>query len=135
MTRARPQRPTARWPFWLLLAAWFCANSPQAATYEVVVWLGNARHFSHQQRLISEVASILAGSDAHDAIATVSAEPERPFAPPVPADATLKKIDLLFTVSSEWLPFIERVRIETETPFMVPVSPWSEVPAEPPRLA
>lgn len=132
---ARPPRPTARWPFWLLLAAWFCANSLQAATYEIVVWLGNARHFSHQQRLTSEVASILAGSDAHDVIATASAAPERPFTPLVAVDATLKKIDLLFTVSSEWLPVTERVGMPNLGVAALPVSPWSEPPAEPPRLA
>lgn len=133
--RAHSPRPAPHWPFWLLLAAWFCANSPQAATYEVVVWLGNARHFSHQQRLSADVAFILAGSDAHAVIAAAKAAPARPFAPAVPAEATLKKIDLIVTLSSEWLPATALVRMAGVSELILPVSPWLEPPAEPPRLA
>jgi hypothetical protein len=53
-----------RWPFWLLIAAWVCANSPQAATYAVLDWVASARHFSHQQQLAREVAHLLAGEKA-----------------------------------------------------------------------
>ena len=50
-----------RWPFWLLIAAWVSANSPQAATYAVLAWLADARSFSHQHRLTLDVAHLLAG--------------------------------------------------------------------------
>ena len=133
--RHTSRRGTARWPFWLLLAAWFCANSPQAATYEIVVWLGEARHFSHQQRLSAEVAFILAGERAPAVMAAARAAPERPFAPPVPAEATLKKIDLLVTLATELMPPTVRAFVPGVSAVKVPASPWCEPPVEPPRLA
>ena len=58
--RLSQTRP-ARWPFWLLVAAWWCANTPQAATFEVILWLKGAACFSHQADLRADVASILTG--------------------------------------------------------------------------
>jgi hypothetical protein len=86
----------ARWPFWLLLAAWFCANSPQAAMFAVVNWIGESRHFTHQQRLVSDVAHLLGGvaKEKADVILAVETGLEHPQAPVVPRDAVLKKIDL-----------------------------------------
>jgi hypothetical protein len=83
----------ARWPIWLLFAAWFCANSPQSLTYELVVWTRDAQHFSHQERLKAEVAAILSGRDG-GASRRVEQAPERPSAPPIPAEGVLRKIDL-----------------------------------------
>jgi hypothetical protein len=87
-----------RWPFWLLIAAWVSANSPQAATYAVFAWLADARDFSHQQQLTRDVAHLLAGEKAPArATPVVVANDEREPTTQrsaFPAAAVLKKIDL-----------------------------------------
>lgn len=138
MLLTRLTRLNARWPFWLLLAAWFCANSPQAATCEVIVWLGNARSFSHQERLSSEVASILAGTNLAGTKSAVSlavqrAESERPPLPPLPVAPTLKKTDVLFSDFSD--PFLPQAsaRRGRVFSFSFPAGLPLDPPAEPPR--
>ena len=135
MMRPPLNRRNARWPFWLLLAAWFCANSPQAATYEVVVWLGNARHFSHQQRLRAEVAAILAGPEAPVVVAAVHAAPERPPGPPLPATAALKKVDLFASIPGELILPVAHVPDFAVRGDLPPPAPWREPLSEPPRAA
>ena len=87
-----------RWPFWLLIAAWVCANSPQAASYAVLTWIAEAQQFSHQQQLTRDVAHLLVGEKASVRPATVVAvateEDGKSSRPMVPATAVLKKIDL-----------------------------------------
>jgi hypothetical protein len=92
----------SRWPFWLLIAAWVCANSPQVAIVAVLAWLTEARTFSHQRELTREVAHLLSGEEAKSRVAerlgrmwtrnaTEDETPQRaPLAPPV----VLKRIDL-----------------------------------------
>lgn len=96
--RKRTPNSTPRWPFWLLIAAWVCANSPQAATYAVLTWIAEARQFSHQQQLTRDVAHLLVGEKAParpEAIVAVATEDDRKAScPMVPATAVLKKIDL-----------------------------------------
>lgn len=87
------RRSPARWPFWLLLAAWFCANSPQPAAYAVMSWLVEARHFAHQQALALDVARLLA-SAPEEAKQIARADAKRAAPPALPADAVLKKIEL-----------------------------------------
>jgi hypothetical protein len=60
-TGRRSQKPPAKWPFWLLVAAWWCANTPQAATFELILWMKGAADFSHQAQLHAEVAALLNG--------------------------------------------------------------------------
>lgn len=132
MFRRSPLRSSARWPFWLLLAAWFCANSPQAATYEIVVWLGNARTFSHQQRLTSEVAFILGGQPA--AATMMKAHPaERSQHLPPAMEIALKKIDLLMFTSSETASPLIDLTFFRASSSRVPWACRSEPPSEPPR--
>jgi hypothetical protein len=95
---------TAHWPIWLLFAAWICANSPQAVTYDLIVWVHGARHFSHQQRLKADVAFILGGKKMALAVQLEKAAPSKPFAPPIAAEAVLKKIDLYAPFVIEWIP-------------------------------
>ncbi|MES2692637.1 MAG: hypothetical protein V4773_04130 [Verrucomicrobiota bacterium] len=101
--RARANSPaTARWPFWLLLAAWVCANSPQVAVYTALTWLAEARTFSHQRDLSQQVAHLLVGEKAPSRVAEAVARLELPAreggpvkAPAsIPAATVLKKIDL-----------------------------------------
>jgi hypothetical protein len=89
----RNGRPSG-WPFWLLIAAWFCANSPQAATYSLIVWAKGSQHFSHQERLKEDVARLLTGKEASSAPWIAGSAPALPFAPQVPIDGVLKKLDL-----------------------------------------
>ena len=126
-------RRPARWPFWLLLAAWFCANSPQAATYALLTWLGEARHFSHQQRLTAEVAAVLTGAEAPIVFAAVTAAPARPFAPLVAADTTLKKIELAVERTAEVLPPAEREKVRVARAMALPEPRRVAPPHDPPR--
>jgi hypothetical protein len=86
----------SRWPFWLLILAWVCANSPQAATFAVLSWLAEARTFSHQRQLSVDVAHLLAGEAAPGReplrVAAIDAAPQDPPPVPVPEAAVLKKI-------------------------------------------
>jgi hypothetical protein len=43
------------------VAAWWCANTPQAATFELILWMKGAACYSHQAQLHAEVAAILTG--------------------------------------------------------------------------
>lgn len=86
---------TPRWPFCLLLAAWFCANMPPAGMHTALTWLAEARTFSHQQRLTSRVAAVLVGEAPEAALDAAAGESvARPVLPPPPAKETLKKLDL-----------------------------------------
>jgi hypothetical protein len=96
--RASLNNAHPRWPLWLLIVAWVCANSPQAATYAVLTRIAEARQFSHQQQLTRDVAHLLVGEKAptRQTVAATSDE-ERESGWPrsqVPAGAVLKKIDL-----------------------------------------
>lgn len=128
------RRKASRWPFWLLLAAWFCANSPQAATYEVVVWLGSARHFSHQQRLTAEVVLALTGRSLESIPVVAKSAPAKPSVPPVPVEAMLKKIELAVQDTSEWLPPDVLALVRAESAPLMPDSFRAAPPHEPPRL-
>lgn len=95
--RARFRSTAPRWPFWLLLAAWFCANSPQAATYALLGWVAEARSFSHQQRLTTEVAFLLGGEKAaarETAVAATAHSVPEKTPPLIPTEAVLKKLPL-----------------------------------------
>jgi hypothetical protein len=92
----------AGWPIWLLFAAWFCVNSPQSLTYNVIVWTRGAQHFSHQERLKADVASILAGRKMPLAGHWEKAPSTRPAALPIPAQAVYRQIDLYAADAVEW---------------------------------
>lgn len=126
-------RPPARWPFWLLLVAWACANSPQIALYAVLTWAGEARHFTHQQRLTAEVAHVLTGQPTPSLLAAMKEAPPRPFAPVVPAEATLKKIELALERTTDVLPPESGQRTYLSRAASLPDSRREAPPHEPPR--
>lgn len=130
-TRAR--RRFGQWPIWWLIAAWFCANSPQSLTYDVVVWVGSARHFSHQQKLTAEVAFLLAGERAPQLIATVGDAPVKPFSPAVSEEAAVKKITLAAFAKSELLLPAAPMVLRPDGSCPPLASAWPHVPYEPPR--
>jgi hypothetical protein len=108
MSRCRRRLSASPWPFWLLIAAWVCANAPQAALYAGLAWLAEARSFSHQQRLTVEVAYLLGGDAARPertgaiAATRTAATPKAPTA--VPADAVLKRLPLYLEQTADVLP-------------------------------
>jgi hypothetical protein len=91
-----PTRSTLlRWPFWLLIAAWVCANTPQVAAWHVIVWIKNAQHFSHQAQLRGEVASLLSGKPVAESVSLATAtNTETPPTPLAAGDFSVKKIVL-----------------------------------------
>lgn len=93
-----------RWPFWLLIAAWVCANSPQAATYAFLSWMAEARSFTHQQRLTADVARLLGGEREETQVAARENSPPPASLPAVPAEAVLKKIPLSVERTADVLP-------------------------------
>lgn len=95
-----PLRPAlVRLPFWLLIAAWLCANTPEIATWHFASWLKEARHFGHQERLRDELSALLAGdslaaSAPSSRLAAGTDRESPPAAPPAAAspDGAVKKI-------------------------------------------
>ena len=94
MKAARKRRNNRSWPFFLMIAAWFCANTPQSMAFDMMVWAKGARHFSHQEQLKADVAFLLAGSNMKQIMATAKGAAASPVQASVPEDAVVKKIDL-----------------------------------------
>jgi hypothetical protein len=131
----RSHPPSRRWPFWLLLAAWVCANSPQAATYALLSWITEARSFTHQQRLTSDVAFLLGGEVPREN-AVAKNEVPGPVKPPVPVppDAVLKKLELSCERLAEVLPPALRAICPNEAVRACPDSFRAPPPHGPPRV-
>lgn len=104
MSPSLRNRSAAQWPFWLLIVAWVCANSPQIALCALLAWMGEARHFSHQQRLTAEVAHVLTGASSESVLAALPHLPAKPLEPLAPATLTLKKVELSMEVAVEVVP-------------------------------
>jgi hypothetical protein len=104
MTPRSSTPASARWPFWLLLAAWVCANSPQIAIFAVLTWLDAGRDFSHQQRLTQQVAYVLGGEKMPGMAVGVAKQASARPLPPLPSDAFAKKIPLSVERAVEFLP-------------------------------
>jgi hypothetical protein len=138
----KPRRPSRspQWPFWLLIAAWVCVNSPQVAVYATLSWLAEARSFTHQQRLVADVAHLLGGGEAAPSriaqtLARAKAhEPARPL-PPVPAEAVLKKMPLAFERTAEFLPPALRAGFPRAAAQACPENFRAPPPHGPPRVA
>jgi hypothetical protein len=124
----------AGWPFWLLIAAWVCANTPPALTCDAVAWITDAAHFSHQGRLRADVALILAGRETAPLFAFVrSAPPARPVLPHVPPETLAKKIDLCVPSAGRCAPPAARARRYADSGARAPDCGRAEPPHEPPR--
>lgn len=133
MSLSKRNPPSSRWPFWLLIVAWFCANSPQSATFALLTWVDTARHFSHQQKLTHDVAYLLAGQESPATLA-VPVENHRPEPPPaIPPEATLKKLVLALERTIDRVPTVPRGSV-ARTRSAEPVELLAEAPPhEPPR--
>ena len=131
---AKIRSSTSRWPFRVLIAAWACANTPQIAVYTGLAWLAEARSFSHQHRLSTDVAFVLAGKPTPQRIArAVKSTPARSL-PPVPAEAVLKKIPLACEGVAEVLPPALRASRPAEIARAFPESFRAPPPHGPPRV-
>jgi hypothetical protein len=84
---------TAGWPFWLLLAAWFCTNAPHEFTFELIVWAKGARHFSHADRLEREVALLLSGKSESRSPRVSNSIPSNPGTPIIPEESVVKRFE------------------------------------------
>ncbi len=97
-----PRRLTtlfARSPLWLLIVAWFCANSPQELTLHVFEWAGQARHFSHQASLRADVSRLLAGNPERPVCMIAERAPDTPDNRAAPhAELVVNK--LLYTIEA-----------------------------------
>lgn len=134
MVAVRPLARPRRWPVWLLFAAWLCANGPQSACFDLVLWLKGAGHFSHSQRLTVEARAALRGEIFEHAPARWAAAPDRPVAPvEIPAEATIKKIELIAPDRRE-LPGVAGTGAGFECEQrQLPAARFVEVPHPPPR--
>jgi len=134
------RRPTlfARTPFWVLIVAWACANTPQIAALHALVWVKNAQHFSHQAQLRNDVAGLLSGLPATAAATSVFATAETipasssELAPS--ADPSLKKLLLSATRedAGAGLPRSEPVRWPDAHAGLI-AAHVADVPCPPPR--
>jgi hypothetical protein len=126
-----------KWPFWLLLGAWFCANTPQGAIFTALTWMAEARSFTHQQRLSADVARILGGEKATSPIAekVASAQKQTPAKsqPVAPAGFLLKKIELSLEMTTELLPVALRASRQQDVGWLCPEPRRGAPPHGPPR--
>ena len=101
-----------QWPFWLLLAAWFCANCPSTAVHTALGWMVEARSFTHQQRLTMDVARVLTGekisSPVAEAVARAQDETPAQRLPPCTVDTEVKKLEFSLEKTTEILPVARR---------------------------
>lgn len=125
----------ARLPFWVLIAAWFCANTPQTATWHAIVWLKDARHFSHQNELKARVAAALGGIEIEPASQWNQADASSRELPEaaLPADATIKKILLSLEDSPFPAPPPSVLLFRRDTGRLCWISHVADVPHPPPR--
>jgi hypothetical protein len=104
MPRKARAPSSPQWPFWLLLAAWLCASTPQTATYIVLTWVSEARNFTHTERLTRDVAFLLGGEKEHRILDAAKEVPPAKPVPPMPAGLAAKKVDLSLERTCEVLP-------------------------------
>jgi hypothetical protein len=139
MTLRLRKHSSREWPFWLLLVAWACANTPQIAVFTMLTWMAEGRSFTHQERLKQDVARLLAGQKPTSPIADAVAEvqkrlPAKPPAP-VPADLVMKKLELAIEETCDALPARVPVGRYDETAWRCPAALCGEPPHGPPRVS
>lgn len=62
--------------FWLLAAAWLCANIRSGTVSGLITWIEESSKFSHQRRLTLEVAMLLGGEKPAEAVAKADPAPK-----------------------------------------------------------
>lgn len=129
-----PRLPAlSRLPFWLLILAWFCANTPQTAAWHAIQWLKHSGEFSHQAGLRAEVEAVLAGRPSPVASRFTAPESVASKTDPEPVDVAVKKIPLWRQVAESFVfvaPGSENPRAPAASALPAPVE---DVPHPPPR--
>jgi len=134
----RPRdRSTALWPFWLLIAAWFCANVPPTTTLHACAWLKGAGHFSHQQELRLSVAALLSGHAPEEdpRFAAVPVPPPDSLPPALPAESGMKKDHMTLLAGPLRLIGTFSPLKRPESVLRAPAAPVADVPYPPPRAS
>lgn len=80
--------------FWLLLAAWCCANNPQAALVATISWLQEAHQRSGHRNLVLTVAQLLSADHKVPDVAARDRDAESPPPSALPATLNLNKLTL-----------------------------------------
>lgn len=128
------KRTHAGWPFWLLIVAWVCASSPQAAVSGMIGWVGEARHFSHQGRLQAQLAVLLTGEQTPTAMVAMQDEAPTPFNLPAPVASGCTKIHLAVQETHELRPPSVKQAAPWTGLFQVADTIRDQPPHEPPRV-
>jgi hydrogenase/urease accessory protein HupE len=89
--------------FWILVAAWICANNPQAAAVATMSWVKEAHRRSSHESLNLTVAQLLGGQSKAPAPTVEPAKTERAGKPPAVVHFTLKKLELASESTSSGL--------------------------------
>jgi len=126
-------RYAAGWPFWLLIAAWVCANVPSTVMSGSFRWVVGTGHFSHYGELRQSVAALIAGEPP--ALAAPATDEHRSLPEVPPVERTPKKT--LFALVSPTPIILGTVTPPTRpTAALQPVAaPSRDVPHPPPRAA
>lgn len=129
----RPHLTDVRWPYWLLIAAWVCANVPATVMTGTFRWAGGAGHFSHSSQLKQSVASLLAGESSiqpeHDG-GTHCGLPEAPA-----VERPVKKLHLAVAPGTPALWGELSPPARPMAALQVVAAPPRDVPHPPPRAA
>lgn len=126
-------------PFWLLIAAWLCANTPDIVLWRAATWLETGRTFGHQSRLHSELAVMLGTTSAPlartDSWRTAApTDRETPCAAAAPRPETKQHLAIALAPTPIPPPPPE-ARGWRSAPARVGPSPARAVPLRPPRTA
>ena len=122
-------------PFWLLVAAWFCANLPQSTYGDLLQRLEGMRHFSHQEQLAADTLSLLQGRAQPAVAKTKNDQRGKPRSHPAGAvgESLLKKLE--FAASPD-LTLISRTEVREDFVCFDKALPGAfspDVPHPPPR--
>ncbi|HEY9250761.1 MAG TPA: hypothetical protein VIO38_16590 [Rariglobus sp.] len=125
----------ACYPFWVLIVAWLCANTPQVALWHAILWVKQAQHFSHSSQLRSEVYALLSGQpiDHSSRYGAQPVESETPSKPAVAADFSVKKILLSLEATSPVTPSLLVPQRWSEGGVGTMAEHVADVPYPPPR--
>lgn len=102
------------------------------ACFELVVWLKGAGHFSHSHRLAASAAAALEGRKSEAPRWADSAAPQPPPVA-IPAEATMKKIELIAPEAREPLGLVQQASGHGTGSPDAGLAVVADVPHPPPR--
>jgi hypothetical protein len=93
MTARLRHRSSLAAAFWLLIAAWLCANLRPGSVGAALSWLAEGRHFTHQHRLTASVAMLLGGERETPVVAKSKPQSKPPASPALPGEFNTRKLE------------------------------------------